>query len=122
MPEPEKEIVPVQLPTDYDADESFLIATQTGTYLGGEGDHRILTLNMDNNSVHIYEAVSGTDRYPPGRMMNVKMSRAEFEAIIKTYQGRAARMEEKERKEREAYAAPARGEDFDPFLAMDDIP
>lgn len=114
-----QELEPVALPVDSDVDESFLISGHTGIYLGSGGDHRLLTLNMDGLNIHIYEAISGTDRYPPGRIMNVMLSRSEFDAIAKIVAGRVARLEERQKKEREEYEAAGKtGDDFDPFLDL----
>lgn len=123
----EQEIKPVALSTEYIGDdrylgdESHLIASNTGASLGLQGDHRLLSMNLDNQRIVIYEAVSGTDRYPPGRNMRVEISGQEFEAMIKIYQDRLMRAEELQAKWRAAHpAAAAASDDFDPFL--DDLP
>lgn len=124
----EQEIKPVALEVNYKGndqylgDESHLIASATGNQLGLYGDHRLLTMNLDSQRVVIYEAISGNDRYPPGRNMHVEISALEFEAMIKIYQARLTRAEELKAAWKEKHPAETHGDDFDPFLDSDDLP
>lgn len=120
----EEDFKSVQLPTSYQGDESHLIGVETTGDLGTNGGHRLVTLNLDDHFVYLYEAVSGTDRYPPGRMMHVNLSRVEFERAITIYTARLGRMEEEAAKRRKEAAdkKEAGGDDFDPFLESDDLP
>lgn len=121
---------PVALEVEYPAgetylgDESYLIAAHTGGAIGAAGDHRLLSMCIDSNTIRVYEAVSGNDRYPPGRNMNVSITFEEFEAMIKIYQARLTRKEELEAKRKAADKAvlTPSGDDFDPFLDSDDLP
>lgn len=116
----QEEFKPVQLPANYSSDESWLIGSETESDLGQQGGHRLLTMNMDDRMIYFYEGVSGTDRYPPGRMMHVTLSKAELERAIKIYQDRLARREKEEAEAKKMTT----GDDFDPFLDSnrDDLP
>lgn len=81
---------------------------------GSEGDYRLLTMTCGRYDIAIYEAVSGTDRYPPGRNMHVRMS---FEEMDKLMIGYTLLKEERERLEAER---KAKSGDFDPFFNDDD--
>lgn len=115
---------PMALPTDHDNDESYLIAASTDYQLGGDGGQRLVTFNLDDQTVTIYEAVSGTHRYPPGRMMGVSLSAKEFEEMLTIYQARKVRKEEEAAADKAAAEAYTKyqKDDFDPFLAAEDLP
>lgn len=128
MSEEKKKLVPIALQTEYAGnerymgDESHLIASKTGSCLGAAGDHRLLTMNLDNNSIRLYEAISGNDRYPPGRNMHISLSFEEFEACAEIYKARLTRAEELRAKLNSEGVTVGAGDDFDPFLNDDDLP
>lgn len=86
---------------------------------GAESDYRLLSALFGMHDVAIYEAVSGNDRYPPGRNMNVRLSYEELEKLIEGYK---ATKTERKRLEAERKAKSASDDDFDPFLDSDDLP
>ena len=96
--------------------------------MGDNGDYRVVSAILSAKEIKIYEAVSGTDRYPPGRNMHVSLSAEEFGRLVQAYQQLLAEQEEEERRQREARTiraagvAGAQGDDYDPFLDEGDLP
>lgn len=85
-----------------------------GYDLGADGDYRILSAVLGERRVVLFEAVSGTDRYPPGRNMHVSLSAEEFDQLVAAVtQFRAGQ---------ESPDARRLHDDFDPFLDEADLP
>ena len=94
-----------------------------GYQLGDNAGFALKTALMGYERVEIYEATSGTDRYPPGRIAKVSLSFAELDQLMTEYQKHRAALEkaEQERKASQSSAASA-SDDFDPFLDSDELP
>lgn len=77
-----------QVPQLYSDDSRRVVrlGVELGYQLGRDGDYRLLTAAMDSESVTLFEAVSGTDRYPPGRNMHVCLSAEEFDQLVRARQ------------------------------------
>jgi len=88
--------------------------------LGQDGSFRLATAVMGDEQVVIYEAVAGSDRYPPGRTMRVVLSLAEMDALIEHYATHRAAMEEQQRADSRQWSTHT--DDFDPFLDPDELP
>jgi hypothetical protein len=90
-----------------------------GGYEGLGGDYRLLTGVFGFNRCVVYEAVSGNDRYPPGRNMHVELSFEELDALLVAFTHHKTAIE----KDKEAKKITRNsGDDFDPFLDPDDLP
>ena len=94
--------------------------------LGDDASFLLRTALFGQNRVELYEMVSGTDRYPPGRIAKVTLSYAELDRLIGEYHKHQAAQQEKERTYREKRAEQAASyasgaDDFDPFLDGDDL-
>jgi hypothetical protein len=94
-----------------------------GYQLGDNAGFTLKTALMGYERVEIYEATSGTDRYPPGRIAKVSLTFAELDQLVTEYQKHRAALEEAEqaRKASQRSAASA-SDDFDPFLDSDELP
>lgn len=95
--------------------------------LGENAGFLLRTALFGVNRVELYEVVSGTDRYPPGRVAKVTLSYEELDRLMGEYQKHRAALEERERAYQEKLAAQAASytggaDDFDPFLDSDDLP
>lgn len=104
-----------------DYHQAVQLNAELGYALGQEGDYRLLTATMNEQNLVLFEAVSGTDRYPPGRNMHVSLSMDEFDTLVLAVQQFRAEVETKHAQEREALEASRAshldtGDDFDPFL------
>lgn len=93
---------------------------RSGGYEGLGGEYRLLTGVFGFNRCVVYEAVSGNDRYPPGRNMHVELAFEELDALLMAYTRHKAVIEEENAK-RKVATSPG-GDDFDPFLDSDDLP
>lgn len=114
MSEEEKKIVELKSETH---DRIVLLnEAHSGGYGGLNGDYRLVTAVLGYNQCVLYEAVSGNDRYPPGRNMHVELSFEELETLLTAYTRHKAAQEEAKAKQ----ATTLPGDDFDPFL--DDLP
>lgn len=93
-----------------------------GYTLGEDASFLLRTALFGVSRVELYEVVSGTDRYPPGRIAKVTLSYPELDRLMSAYQKHRAAQEEKERVYQEHLAATqaasfaSDSEDFDPFL------
>lgn len=96
---------------------SYLLQTETGYRLGMNGDRRLLTVDMDLNFVVFGEAVTGNDRYPPGRFQRVQLSRDAFKQAIAAFLHT-----DQEIKKQEQQGKVYSVSDFDPFIDSDDLP
>src|SRR5690348_2681278 len=85
--------------------------------LGLDGSFRLATAVMGEEQIVIYEAVAGSDRYPPGRTMRIVLSLEEMNALIEHYAKHRADLEEQRRIYLEKYNAPP--DDFNPFRDTD---
>lgn len=116
MAEQEKALTLAEDKGTYGTYRTVLLSRPTIDYNAGlDGGHRLLTAAMTNNRVVIYEAVSGNDRYPPGRNMHVELSFVEMDNLLEVY----TQIKADEEKRQAAYKT---GDDFDPFLDSDDLP
>ena len=99
------------------------ISATIGHDLGADGDYRLVSAALDDSHVVLFEAVSGTDRYPPGRHQQVRLAAKEFDRLVLAVQKWRADCEEREAREREARKADSdsRG-DYDPFLDDEPLP
>ncbi len=88
--------------------------------LGLDGSFRLATVVMGDDQVVIYEAVAGSDRYPPGRTMRIVLSLEEMDALIEHYTKHRADLEEQQHARLEMYNIPP--DDFNPFRDTDDLP
>lgn len=102
----------------------FLLNKPVPSYQGLDGDYRLLTAVYGSYQVVVYEAISGNDRYPPGRNMHITLSFQELEQLIKSYEEFKAAQKALEEKRKAEYAARygRSGDDFDPFLDSDELP
>ncbi|MGH2507464.1 MAG: hypothetical protein ACRDHZ_08695 [Ktedonobacteraceae bacterium] len=87
-----------------------------GYTLGDDASFLLRTALFGVSRVELYEMVSGTDRYPPGRIAKVTLSYAELDRLIGEYQKHRAAQAEKER----TYQEKPAEDDFDPFLDSDE--
>ena len=96
----------------------------SGYSLGEGGSFVLRTALFGLSRVELYETVSGTDRYPPGRIAKVSLDYDELERLVDEYGKHKAAMEEVEakRKAEQAVYQQAHADDFDPFLDSADLP
>jgi hypothetical protein len=100
--------------------EVYLLNKPDGSYnQGEEGDYRLLTAVFGSSRVILYEAISGTDRYPPGRNMHVELSFEELELLVKSRQEHKAAAMKKQEEYNQKYHLAG---DYDPFLDGDNLP
>jgi hypothetical protein len=92
--------------------------------LGDDAGFSLTTALFGYKRIEIYEATSGTDRYPPGRIAKVSLTFEELDRLIEEYGKHKAGIEEVEaaRKASQGAAPAPSGDDFDPFLDSDDLP
>src|SRR5690349_10163642 len=109
-----KEKEPVELCSDTDERIVVLNDVRAGSYGGLGGDYRLLTGVFGWHSCVLYEAISGNDRYPPGRNMHVELSFDEMDALVAAYTRHRAEQEKANAKRAEASQA----DDFDPFAEV----
>ena len=99
----------------------LLSRPQVDTYTrGSAGDYRLMSAIIGSGQVELYEAISGTDRYPPGRNQHVSLDFAEVDALIEAYTKYKAEQEKREAEYREA-VGKTKTDDFDPFLDEGDL-
>lgn len=96
----------------------------SGYALGEDASFLLRTALFGQDRVELYEMVSGTDRYPPGRLTKVTLSYAELDRLIAEYRKHQVAKEEKERVYQEKRAAFYTGgtDNFDPFFDSDNLP
>lgn len=100
----------------------LLSRPQVDTYtLGTAGDYRLMSAVIGSGQIELYEAISGTDRYPPGRNQHVSLAFAELDQLIEAYSKYKAEQEKRKAEYREAVGKP-KADDFDPFLDEGELP
>lgn len=98
-----------------------------GYTLGENAGFLLRTALFGQDRVELYEIVSGTDRYPPGRIAKVTLSYAELDQLITEYRKHWAAKEEKERVYQEKLAVQTvpstdGADTFDPFFDPAELP
>lgn len=94
---------------------------QIDIYLGREGDYRLLTAALDGENIVLFEAISGTERYPPGRNMHISLSAEEFDRLVVAVQQFRADQEQQQAEWNAEQGIP-QSSDYDPFLDENNLP
>ena len=94
--------------------------TLDGHQLGNDAGFTLTSALFGYNRVELYEAVSGTDRYPPGRIAKITLSFEELDRLIIEYQQHRAEIEAEKQ---QAKAQQVTNQDeYDPFFDSDALP
>jgi hypothetical protein len=93
-----------------------------GYQLGDNAGFVLKSALFGHNGVEVYEATSGTDRYPPGRISKVSLSFEEIERFIAAHQKHQAARKAAEEDHQKRLKVAILTDDYDPFIDTDDLP